>query len=156
MSLLILALGTRMPAWVDAGFSEYAKRMPRDWAVELVELKPEKREARRPAAQLLALEAARIRSAWGKDHYKVMLDERGRRCDTPAFARKLEDARERRGRICFVIGSADGIDAGIKQEADLLLSLSSLTLPHGLVRVILAEQLYRAVTLLQGHPYHRV
>jgi 23S rRNA (pseudouridine1915-N3)-methyltransferase len=144
-----------MPAWVAEGYDDYARRMPREWAMKLTELKAEKRDTRRPAAQLLAVEATRIRAAWDKEPYRIVLDERGVHYDTARFARMLGAVRERAGRLCFVIGSADGVDPGLKEEADLLLTLSSFTLPHGLVRVILAEQLYRAVTLLQGHPYHR-
>jgi 23S rRNA (pseudouridine1915-N3)-methyltransferase len=154
VSLRVLALGTRMPAWVDEGFREYAKRMPREWAVELVELKPERRDGRSPS-QILALEANRIAAAWSGDTWRAVLDERGKSLSTRELAGTLDSARRRASRLSFVIGSADGIAPEIKSGADLLLSLSALTLPHGLVRVILAEQLYRAVSLLQGHPYHR-
>jgi 23S rRNA (pseudouridine1915-N3)-methyltransferase len=143
-----------MPAWVDEGFREYAKRMPREWAVELVELKPERRDGRAPA-QILALEAARIAAAWSGDTWRVVLDERGKPLTTRELAGTLDSARRSASRLTFVIGSADGIAPEIKGGADLLLSLSALTLPHALVRVILAEQLYRTVSLLQGHPYHR-
>lgn len=130
-------------------------RLPGEWALELVEIKAQQREQNRTAAQTLALEATRIRAAWVPRCYKIALDERGTALTTIEFARMLATARERTGRVAFVIGSADGLDATIKREADLLLCLSAFTLPHGLVRVILAEQLYRAVSVLQGHPYHR-
>jgi 23S rRNA (pseudouridine1915-N3)-methyltransferase len=155
MSIRIIALGRKMPAWVAAGYAEYAQRMPRDWPVDLVELKAEKRDSGRSTSQILAAEAERIRAQWSPGFHKVVLDERGQLLTTAEFARHLDSARNAAGRIAFVIGSADGLDAGIKAEADTLLALSRLTLPHGLVRVMLAEQLYRAVSSLQGHPYHR-
>jgi 23S rRNA (pseudouridine1915-N3)-methyltransferase len=155
MSIRIIALGRKMPAWVTAGFVEYAQRMPRDWQIELIELKAEKREGGRTATQMLAAEAQRIRAQWSPDDYKFVLDERGESLTTADFTRSLAAAHDAARRIAFVIGSADGLHASIKAEADTLLALSRLTLPHGLVRVMLAEQLYRAVSSLQGHPYHR-
>jgi len=154
VSIRIIALGTRMPAWVNEGFAEYVKRMPRDWAVELVELKADRREGGRTTARSLAIEAERVRASWVGCH-RVALDERGKALTTAQLAQFLLAARERAGRIAFAIGSADGLDPSLKSEAETLISLSALTLPHGLVRVILAEQIYRAVSLLQGHPYHR-
>jgi 23S rRNA (pseudouridine1915-N3)-methyltransferase len=129
--------------------------MPRDWQIELIELKAEKREGGRTATQMLAAEAQRIRMQWSPDDHKVVLDERGQLLTTADFTRSLAVAHDSARRIAFVIGSADGLHASIKAEADTLLALSRLTLPHGLVRVMLAEQLYRAVSSLQGHPYHR-
>jgi len=155
VSLRIIALGTRMPRWVGEGFADYVGRLPREWAIELIELKAEKRATNRTAPQALALEASRIRLCWSPGYYKIALDERGCSLTTSQFARMLDKARERMGRIAFAIGSADGLDASLKDEADMVLALSSLTLPHGLVRVMLAEQLYRVVSLLRGHPYHR-
>jgi 23S rRNA (pseudouridine1915-N3)-methyltransferase len=155
MSIRIIALGRKMPAWVTAGFEEYSQRIPREWPVELVELKAEKRDGGRSTTQMLAAEAQRIRAQWSPGFHKVVLDERGQLLTSAEFARSLSSARDEARRIAFVIGSADGLDAGIKAEADTLLALSRLTLPHGLVRVMLAEQLYRAVSSLQGHPYHR-
>ncbi len=143
-----------MPAWIDAGYAEYARRLPRDYALELLELKPEARDRGRTPAQLLAAEAARIDAAAG-GHLIVALDERGSawtsRMLADRIARWRDDARD----VAFVIGSADGLDPGLKHAAAERMALSALTLPHGLVRVMLAEQLYRAVSLLTGHPYHR-
>src|SRR6266571_1026750 len=123
----VIALGTRMPAWVDAGFAEYAKRLSRDWAIELVELKPERRDASRPAALALALEAEKIRGSWGAGYYRIALDEHGRGLTTSELAHLLASARERVGRIAFAIGSADGLAPAVKEGADLLLALSTLT-----------------------------
>ena len=143
-----------MPAWVDAAFDEYARRMPREFALELLELKPEPRGRGRSVAQILAAEARRIVTAT-KDWRLVALDERGEPWTTARFAERLRAWRDRAEAIAFVIGSADGIAEVIKRDADVIMALSALTLPHGLARVLLAEQLYRAASMLQGHPYHR-
>jgi 23S rRNA (pseudouridine1915-N3)-methyltransferase len=143
-----------MPGWVDAGFDDYAKRMPRDFALDLVELKPEPRDRGKPVAQLLATEALRIRAACA-DYHLVALDERGAAWTTNQLAVHLERWRTDAISAAFVIGSADGLDPALKKDAAVLLALSSMTLPHGLARVILAEQLYRAVSVNAGHPYHR-
>ena len=154
MKLRVVALGQRMPAWVDAGWDEYARRMPQDLPVELVALKAEPRDRGKTAAQILAAEAARIAAAC-KSATLVALDERGERWTTRVLADKLARWRIEAHDVAFVIGSADGLAESVKRDASATFSLSALTLPHGLVRVLLAEQLYRAASLLAGHPYHR-
>jgi 23S rRNA (pseudouridine1915-N3)-methyltransferase len=154
MTLRLIALGHRMPAWVAAGYDEYAKRLPRDCALELVELKPEPRDRGKTVPQILAAEAARIHAAAG-DCRIVALDERGQSWTTRQLADNLQQWRVGGARVAFVIGSADGLDPGLVKTAAARLALSAMTLPHGLVRVLVAEQLYRAVSLLSGHPYHR-
>jgi len=139
-----------MPAWVDAGYAEYAKRI----AVELVELKPEPRTHGRTTAQLLAAEAGRVRAACAGSRM-VVLDERGKAWSTRDLASKIAQWKVDAQDVAFVIGSADGLDASLKREAEVMIALSSFTLPHGLVRVMMAEQLYRAISLDAGHPYHR-
>jgi 23S rRNA (pseudouridine1915-N3)-methyltransferase len=150
----IVALGTRMPAWVDAAYADYARRLPRDYAVELVELKPAARGSGRSVAQNLAAEAERIEAACA-DHRTVACDERGRAWSTRDLAAALARWHDADERVAFVVGSADGLAARVREGASVVLSLSNLTLPHALVRVLLAEQLYRAVSLNAGHPYHR-
>jgi len=154
MKLRVVALGHRMPAWVDAGFDDYARRMPRDLPVELIALKPEARNQGKPVAALLAAEARRLGTAC-KDARVVALDERGKAWTTRELAARLEAWRADARDVAFVIGSADGLDASVTRGAAHTVALSALTLPHGLVRVLLAEQLYRAASLLSGHPYHR-
>ena len=144
-----------MPAWVNAGFNAYAQRMPRVSRIELIEIKPAVRSGAGPVEQWLAAEAERIRAALPKRCFKVVLDARGKPATTVDVARRIERWRQEGRDVAFVIGGADGTASALQQEADLLLSLSALTLPHGLCRVLLAEQLYRAVSLLAGHPYHR-
>jgi 23S rRNA (pseudouridine1915-N3)-methyltransferase len=154
MKLRLVAFGARLPAWITAGYTEYARRMPREFTLELVELKPEPRDRGRTGAQILAAEAARIASVIAGYHV-VALDERGQPWTTAGLATKLAEWRDRALAVAFVIGSADGLDPGVKRGADAVMTLSALTLPHGLARVVLAEQLYRATSMLSGHPYHR-
>ncbi len=155
MKLLIVAVGSRMPAWVDAAVAEYAKRMGRELPLELVEIKPQARRAGTSAANAMAQEAARIRAALPKQAQVIALDENGADITTRALSKQLErwmgDGRD----VAFIIGGADGLDQELKSSAHQLLRLSSLTLPHALVRALLAEQLYRAMSLLKNHPYHR-
>lgn len=155
MKLRIIAVGHKMPSWIEAGYQEYAKRMPPDAALELVEIKPEKRAAGASTARIQKLEAERIQAALPAQPMLVALDERGKQPTTMELSEHLARWMQEGKQPCFVIGGADGLDASIKDRSDLLLGISRLTLPHGLVRVLLAEQLYRAVSLLKGHPYHR-
>jgi 23S rRNA (pseudouridine1915-N3)-methyltransferase len=154
MTLRLIALGHRMPAWVAAGYDEYAKRLPRDCALELVELKPEPRDRGRTVPQMLAAEAVRIQTA-AADCRIVALHERGQLWTTRRLADNLQQWRAEGRNVAFVIGSADGLDPGLVEASAARVALSAMTLPHGLVRVLVAEQLYRAVSLLAGHPYHR-
>ena len=155
MRLLVVAVGERMPGWVDAAFAEYAQRFPRTARLELVQIRPEKRGPTRTAAQAMAGEAGRIEAALPPRCRRVALDERGRDLATPALARLVDgwlaDGRD----VAFLVGGPDGLAPGLKTGAELQLRLSSLTLPHALVRVLIAEQLYRALTILDNHPYHR-
>lgn len=143
-----------MPAWVAAGCDDYARRLPREFALDLVELRPEPRERGRSVAKLLAAEGARIGTACAGFRV-VALDERGASWTTREFAARLGKWRDASEDIAFVIGSADGLAADVKAQAIAVVAVSALTLPHGLVRVLLAEQIYRAASLLAGHPYHR-
>lgn len=155
MKLTVIAVGNRMPGWVNEGFQEYAKRMPAEAAVDLVEIKPEKRGKSEPAKGALVSEAKRIDAQLAKYRPVVVLDERGELWDTQRVAVFLQDAMANGANPAFVIGSADGLDGSIKDGAGFRLALSRMTLPHGLVRVMLAEQLYRGISILQHHPYHR-
>jgi 23S rRNA (pseudouridine1915-N3)-methyltransferase len=159
VKLHILAVGHRMPAWLQAGFEDYARRMPRDLPLQLREIRPQPRGAGAlSAAQteaMLKAEGERLRAALPAGCRMVALDERGQTLDSARLARQLAQWMQDGRDVCFVIGGADGLDAGIKRSAHLMLSLSAMTLPHQLVRVILAEQLYRAASVLRNHPYHR-
>ncbi len=155
MKLLVIAVGTRMPGWVDEGWREYAKRMPAGTTLELVQIKPEARSSGKTVAQMLAAEAGRIRAAVPKGSRVVALDERGRDLGTAALAGQIAEWMRTGGPVAFLIGGADGLDDALKKDCSMQLRLSSLTLPHGLARVLLAEQLYRAHSIISGHPYHR-
>jgi len=154
MRLRIVALGQRMPSWVTVAVADYAKRLPHETPFELVELKPAARDRGRTVAQMLAEEARAIAAAC-TGATVVALDERGAAWTTRELAERLGRWREDGRDVAFVIGSADGLDASVKASASAVVALSAMTLPHGLVRVVLAEQLYRAASLLAGHPYHR-
>jgi 23S rRNA (pseudouridine1915-N3)-methyltransferase len=147
-----------MPAWIRAGFDEYARRMPRDALLTIKEIKPALRgsgSGHAAVQRLLDAEQQRISAALPARCYQVVLDEHGTSMSTHELAARVARWREAGRDIAFVIGGADGTAPALKAQADLMWSLSKLTLPHGLVRVVLAEQLYRAVSLLSGHPYHR-
>ncbi|AGK47834.1 MULTISPECIES: 23S rRNA (pseudouridine(1915)-N(3))-methyltransferase RlmH [Burkholderia] len=155
MKLHIVAVGHKMPGWIATGFDEYAKRMPPELRIELREVKPELRSGSRTADSVMAAEKQRIEAALPKNARVVALDERGRDWTTMQLAQALPAWQQDGRDVAFVIGGADGLDPELKSRAELLLRVSSLTLPHGMVRVLLAEQLYRAWSITQNHPYHR-
>ncbi len=154
MKLQVLAIGQRQPAWADAAWADFAKRFPPEMRLELKALKAEPRHARTPA-QCMAAEAQRIEAALPKDARRVVLDERGTSISTQQLAERLRAWRAEGRDVALLIGGPDGLDATLKAGADETLRLSDLTLPHAFARVLLAEALYRAWSLLQGHPYHR-
>jgi 23S rRNA (pseudouridine1915-N3)-methyltransferase len=154
VKLRIVALGHKLPSWISEGYADYARRMPREFPLELIELKAEPRDRGKTVEQLLAAEGTRIAAAI-KEFHVVVLDERGEAWGTARLASAMRSWRDGALDVAFVIGSADGLADAIKRSADIVMALSALTLPHGLARVLLAEQLYRAASLLQGHPYHR-
>lgn len=156
MQLVIAAVGHKMPVWIEAGFGEYAKRMPPECRIQLKEIKPVERSGSRTADTVMAQERAKIEAAIPKGSRIVALDERGKDLTSAQLAQLLVQWQQDGRDVTFVIGGADGLDAGFKASADMLLRISSLTLPHGMVRVMLAEQLYRAWSITQNHPYHRV
>ena len=151
----LIAVGKRMPAWVTAGFNEYNKRLPRELHLNLVEIPPVVRTKSATTKKNLTEEARRIQAAIPDNALVIALDEHGVQFDSDTLSRKIETWSRQGQSLAFIIGGADGLDAGLKQSADMLWALSPMTLPHALVRVIVAEQIYRAWTILQKHPYHR-
>jgi 23S rRNA (pseudouridine1915-N3)-methyltransferase len=145
MRVRILAVGTRMPEWVTQAYEEYVRRMRKDMRVDLEEI---------PVGRVKADEAKRLLDRIGDD-YLVALDERGRSLTTLQLASWLGERQQDGRNLTFVIGGPDGLGPQLLARAALRWSLSSLTFPHAMVRVILAEQLYRAHSVLQNHPYHR-
>ena len=155
MKLSIVAVGHKMPDWIITGFNEYAKRMPRETKIELLEIKPEPRTTGKNVAQMMEAEAQRILAALSQHALRIALDERGTHLTTKQLAQQMQDWLGGGRDVAFIIGGADGLHESVKNSAQQLLALSTMTLPHGLVRVLLAEQLYRALSLLHNHPYHR-
>ncbi len=155
MRIRLLAAGTRLPAWINAGYEEYARRLPPESPLELVEIAVARGGAQGARERAMRLEGERMLAQLSPRHWVVALEVGGRALDTAGLSRWWA-ARQRDGRdLVFLIGGPDGLAPEALSRADERLSLSTLTLPHGLVRVVLAEALYRAVSLLKGHPYHR-
>jgi 23S rRNA (pseudouridine1915-N3)-methyltransferase len=155
MRVSIVSVGHKMPAWIQSGFGEYAKRLPPEIKVELLELKPEERTSGKTVEKAKSLEGERILAAIPEGATVYALDEKGRPVTTQGLSVMLAGWMRDGTHPAFVIGGADGLSDAVKGRADKLVSLSALTLPHGLVRVLLAEQLYRASSILANHPYHR-
>lgn len=154
MKLTIVAVGDKLPGWADAAVAEYVKRMPREARVEVIAVRPEKR-AGQSAERIKALEAARILEKCPAGARLVALDEHGKQASTRELAALLETWLASGRDTALVIGGADGLAPDLLAKAEATLALSRLTLPHALARVLLAEQLYRAWSLLARHPYHR-
>lgn len=155
MKLIIIAVGLRMPDWVETAWQDYAKRMPADCAIELKEVKPEPRTSGKTPAQMMQAEAKRIEAAIPANALTIVLDERGKDITTMQLAKTMQTWRDSGQDIAILIGGPDGLDAELKNRYPNKLRLSSLTLPHPMVRVLLAEQLYRAWAITVNHPYHR-
>jgi 23S rRNA (pseudouridine1915-N3)-methyltransferase len=151
----LVAAGTRMPAWVNAGYGEYAKRIGGEVRLELVEIPVAHRGRNADLARLLEAEGQRMLSRVDARQFVVALEVGGRGLDTPGLAawlqRRLAEGRD----LALLVGGPDGLAAACRERADFTWSLSPLTFPHGLVRIMVAEQLYRALSVLRGHPYHR-
>ncbi|MCI0516657.1 MAG: 23S rRNA (pseudouridine(1915)-N(3))-methyltransferase RlmH [Woeseiaceae bacterium] len=155
MHIRLIAVGDRQPSWVDAAFEDYVARLPRQWRFALHTVPVAKRGQSDAAAAAIAEEQRKIMAGLKPDEQVVLLDEQGEHTGSREFASRLEawlaDGRD----LCFIIGGPDGVGAQLRSRADFCWSLSRLTLPHGLARVLFAEQLYRAWTISKGHPYHR-
>ena len=155
MKLLVATVAARAPEWVVAGWSEYAKRMPRELPLELLEIRPEPRTTGKTPQAMMALEAARIEARLPPGCHRVALDERGETLTTRQLATRLEHWMAGGSDVALLVGGPDGLDSRLRDGAAERIRLSSLTLPHALVRVLLAEALYRAASVTKGHPYHR-
>jgi 23S rRNA (pseudouridine1915-N3)-methyltransferase len=154
MKLWVVAVGQRMPEWAQSACLDYAKRFPPDWPLEIKVVKTEPRHNHATDKCLLA-ERKRIESALPADTLRIVLDERGVSLSTLELARRLKSWQQEGVNLAFVIGGPDGLDAQFKRNAHLSVRLSDLTLPHALARVVLIEQLYRGISVLANHPYHR-
>ncbi|MEZ5524525.1 MAG: 23S rRNA (pseudouridine(1915)-N(3))-methyltransferase RlmH [Pseudomonadales bacterium] len=155
MRIRLICVGTKMPAWVTSGFQEYAKRLPPDLRIELVEIPPGHRGKGADVKRAIEKESKQILSLLGKDERVVALDVQGRNWSTEQLAEKLSDWQMGGRNVALLVGGPDGLSDECLSLAEQRWSLSNLTFPHPLVRVILAEQVYRAWSLLNNHPYHR-
>lgn len=156
MRIRLLTISHKQPGWVQEGTAEYERRLPKEWHFQVLEVKPEARTQGQPPEKVQAAEAKRLLAAAGRGVRLVALDERGDAWSTQQLANWLRRWQQDGRDVALLVGGADGLDPELKAAADQRVSLSALTLPHGLVRVVLVEQLYRASTILSGHPYHRV
>ncbi|WJW74877.1 23S rRNA (pseudouridine(1915)-N(3))-methyltransferase RlmH [Thiohalobacter sp. IOR34] len=155
MRIRLIAVGRRMPDWVTAGYQEYARRLPRECALELIEIAPGHRGRKADVRRILQEEGERMLAAIPRGSRVIALEVGGRPWSTPQLAERLGDWLAGGQDIALLVGGPEGLDPACRARADEQWSLSPLTLPHPLVRVLLAEQLYRAWSLRAGHPYHR-
>jgi 23S rRNA (pseudouridine1915-N3)-methyltransferase len=155
MQISLIAVGNRMPAWVTTGYEDYAKRLPRDCELALREIAPGKRGKNADVARLRDEEGARILAALAPGDHVVALEVGGKPWSTPELADQLRRWQENARRVALLVGGPDGLPDACRARAAQLWSLSPLTLPHPIVRVVVAEQIYRAWSILQNHPYHR-
>lgn len=182
MAVKCLAVGRNMPSWVKEAYSDYNKRLPPEFAIDLIEIRPEHRSKdsshresshqqpeqfrhrERSVAiqklssttlQIIEKEGQKILAAIPPQHLVIALDERGQTWNTLQLAEQLKNWRDDQHKLCLIIGGPDGLSDAVRDRADRIWSLSPLTLPHPLVRVIIAEQIYRAWSIMTNHPYHR-
>ena len=155
MRIKVIAVGTRLPGWQQQGFQEYARRLPRECALELTEIPAATHTRSKPTKQAIQKESHRLLAAVAKNDYVVALDQPGAQYSSEDLSGLLATWLAQGRDLAMLIGGADGLSDACKSRADLRWSLSDLTLPHGLVRVMVAEQVYRAWSILHGHPYHR-
>ncbi len=155
MHIRLLAVGDRQPSWVDDAFGIYTERFPREWKFRLDTIATVRRNKNDKSRQAMEAEGELITAKLNQTEQVVLLDERGKQLTSKSLASKLSDWQSDGQDLCFVIGGPDGVSDSVRQRADMMWSLSQLTLPHGMARALLSEQLYRAWSLQTGHPYHR-
>ena|SRR3990167_3735446 len=155
MQIHIISVGKNMPAWVNEGFSDYAKRLPADYRIHLADIPAEKRGKNSDIQKICAYEEEKIRRAIPASAYCIALDRIGKTLDTKTLAKHLQTWHDNSQDICFVIGGPEGLSAAFLDSANAIWSLSAMTMPHPLVRIVLVEQIYRAWSITVNHPYHR-
>jgi len=155
MHIRLIAVGDRQPSWVDEAFSTYSGRLPREWKFRLDSITTARRSKNDKSNAAKEEEGAQVLARIEAAEQVVLLDERGKQYRSADLAVQLGNWQSDGRDLCFVIGGPDGVSAACKARADSIWSLSNLTLPHGLARVLFAEQMYRAWSLQVGHPYHR-
>ena len=155
MRVSIIAIGKKVPAWVQSGVNEYSKRLRRDYDLNFIEIASSLSGSAADQKLKVRKEGEAILDKTKKEDYVIALDQRGEHINTSGLASKLDTYQNRVRELVFLIGGADGLHDSCLDRADEIWSLSELTFPHALVRVVLTEQLYRANSILRGHPYHR-
>ena len=155
MHIRVIAVGDRQPSWVETAFDVYAGRLPREWKFRLDRIATARRSKNDKSDSAKQVEGEQLLAKLDGNEQVVLLDERGKQMTSPDLAARLADWQSDGRNLCFLIGGPDGVSSACRERADFIWSLSSLTLPHGLARVLFAEQLYRAWSLQAGHPYHR-
>jgi len=151
----LLAVGDRQPSWVDDAVGIYTERFPREWKFQLDTIPTVRRSKNDKSRQAMQAEGELIAAKLSPTEQVVLLDERGKQLTSKSLAAKLTDWQSDGRDLCFIIGGPDGVSDAVRQRANMMWSLSQLTLPHGMARALLSEQLYRAWSLQTGHPYHR-
>jgi len=155
MKIRVIAMGTKMPSWVQAGCAEYLKRLPKDFAVELKELPLVQRSKNQSSESVIAAESEKVLAAVPTGYQRIVLDKDGLSWSTEALAAQIAKWQMQGQSLAILIGGPDGFSPDCVNQAHTVWSLSALTLPHPLVRIVLFEQLYRAWSLLNNHPYHK-
>ena len=155
MHIRLLAVGDRQPSWVDEALGKYTERYPREWKFRLDIIPTVRRNKNDKSRQAMEAEGELILAKLGSDEQVILLDERGKQLSSKSLASRLSEWQTDGQDLCFIIGGPDGVSGQVRQRANMMWSLSQLTLPHGMARVLLSEQLYRAWSLQTGHPYHR-
>ena len=155
MHIRLLAVGDRQPSWVDEAFGKYTERYPREWKFRLDIIPTVRRNKNDKSRQAIEAEGELILAKLGSDEQVILLDERGKQLSSKSLASRLSEWQTDGQDLCFIIGGPDGVSGQVRQRANMMWSLSQLTLPHGMARALLSEQLYRAWSLQTGHPYHR-
>ncbi|MCB5227171.1 23S rRNA (pseudouridine(1915)-N(3))-methyltransferase RlmH [Alishewanella sp. 16-MA] len=155
MKLILIAVGTKMPSWVQSGFEEYARRFPRDMPFELIEISAGKRGKNADIKRILELEGEKMLAAVPKGSRIVTLEVTGANWSSPQLSGKLQEWQHDGRDVCFLIGGPEGLSPACIDASEAKWSLSALTMPHPMVRVVMAEALYRAWSISTNHPYHR-
>jgi len=155
MQINLVAVGKRMPAWIETAVKEYSKRLPKNIQFKLIEITPAVRGKNNNVDNYKQKEQENIEAALSPKSIIIALDERGKTINSQQLAEQLQTWKDEQQHISVIIGGADGLSEPLRKKANQIWSLSTMTLPHGLVRVMVVEQIYRAWTITQNHPYHR-
>jgi len=155
MQIRLIVVGSKQKKWIDLAFKEYQKRLPNEWRFSLEEIHTAKRRKNETSLSIIEREGKKILRKLNNNEQLIVLDEQGEEFSTQELAVKFHMLAKVSNKLCFVIGGPDGLSDAIKEKSNMSWALTKLTLPHGLVRIVFIEQIYRLWTLLSGHPYHR-